>query len=211
MFPFSLLTGLILGLALALDYGSATTESKPAEPSPPAPVTVDPALRSNESGLKPGLSVSYFRDIFVRHIDKLIAHAADEPGQPGPPIGQLNHQFERNPLFDSGSNRGVGMRMEGYLHFDIPGTYALQALSNDGIRILVGRKQILEDPGVHGDQLSPAGEVTVMKPGWYPLTIWYFQRKGTAALKLFWLPPGRDTQQIVPAEALAHAPSPEAE
>ncbi|MGB5985152.1 MAG: PA14 domain-containing protein [Desulfobacterales bacterium] len=199
---------IMLGMFLLLTLECAATESTLAHKVAVEPLAADPAIRSKGTDLKPGFSVRYYTDIFVRHIDKLMDHATGDPGRPGSPILQLNHQFERNPVFDSGSNRGVGMRLAGYLHFDTPGTYFLQALSNDGIRIYLGETQLLEDPGVHGDRLSPEGGVRVAQPGWYPLAIWYYQRKGTAALKLFWRPPGSEAMQIVPPEALAHLPQP---
>ena len=197
-----------LCLVLAMAPGCLADESGASMEAPVISLEADPASRNDGSGLQPGLAVRYYGNIFVRHVDKLIAHAKSAKGRPGPPIAQLNHQFDRNVVFDSGSNRGVGLRLAGYLHFAEAGNYRLQALANDGIRILLGERLLLEDPGVHGDRLSPVGKVAVVRPGWYPLTIWYYQRKGTAALKLFWRVPGGDARAVVPAAALAHGIQP---
>ena len=49
-------------------------------------------------------------------------------------------------------------------------------------------------------------QATVAEPGWYPLDILYFERKGTSTLQLFWLPPGASGDRVlVPAEAFGHA------
>ncbi len=44
------------------------------------------------------------------------------------------------------------------------------------------------------------------EPGWYPLSLWYFERKNTSTLELYWLKPGEEGRlSFVPADALAHA------
>ena len=40
-------------------------------------------------------------------------------------------------------------------------------------------------------------------PGWYSIEIDYYQRKGTAALRLKWTPPGGE-ESVVPVEVFAH-------
>ncbi|MGB3211057.1 MAG: PA14 domain-containing protein [Desulforhopalus sp.] len=161
----------------------------------------------NPDDLKPGLSVLYL-DGSYRFV-KLIPKGAEarEKGRPGEPILQLNHQFGEGSVFGSGLNRKIGMQMEGYLHLDTPGTYAFQALSNDGVEIYINGKLIVSDPNVHSDRLSDIGEVSVDTGGWQPFLVRYFQRKGSAALKFYWRPPGSDEFEIVPAQAYGHLSS----
>ena len=124
----------------------------------------------------------------------------------GEPILDLNHDFGKDKVFGSGSNRGVGMRLNGLLQFKEPGVYDLQALSNDGIIMYVADVLALNDPEQHSDRLSNLAHVRIEKPGWYPVAVQYFQRKGTAVLKLFWQTPGSSGQVPVPAGAYAHLP-----
>lgn len=164
-----------------------------------APAAVIPAE------LSPGLSVIYL-DKFYRRTGQMPSLAeAQSKGRSGKPILQLDHQFAQEGLvFDSGAQKGVGMVLVGYLNFGESGEYRFQALANDGIEFSLGGKLIFEDPTVHSDRLSPVGTVDVVAPGWYPILIRYFQRKGTATLKLYWQPPGATEFSVVPAEIYAH-------
>jgi len=127
-----------------------------------------------------------------------------EKGRPGAPILMVDHQFGQNEVFDSGRRRGVGVQMKGYILMEKPGRYELQALSNDGVEIFISGTSILKDPDVHSDRLSDIGAFTADAAGWYPMMVKYFQRKGTAALKLYWRPPGKDAFEVIPARAYGH-------
>ncbi len=153
--------------------------------------------------VEPGMAV-YFRYSFYRHIDKMPTDdSMIAEGKPGQPVTFLNHQFKES-VFDSKSEKGVGVFLNGYLKMDVAGTYQFKAMSNDGIRVTLNGEIVVLDPTVHSDRFSDIGQVTIAKPGWYPLTVKYFQRKGTARLELYWLPPGGKDFEIVPAAAYGH-------
>jgi hypothetical protein len=163
----------------------------------------------DKSALQPGLSVAYFYDYFARHLDPLTkGNLADREGRRGKTIPYLNHQFGRGEVFDSGTNRGVAMRMNGFIHFPQSGEYIFRALSNDGVRIYVSAHMIIDDPSQHSDRYSIQAVVEINEPGWYPMRVEYFQRKGTATIKLFWQRPFADDFEVVPAEFYAHTPNP---
>ena len=109
-------------------------------------------------------------------------------------------------VFDSGVSRGIGIQMNGFLKFSEAGKYGMMALSNDGIRVQICGKTILTDPNVHSDRFSPQAVLDIPKPGWYPVMIQYFQRKGTAAIEMHWKLPGKSDFSVIPAEAYAHTP-----
>jgi hypothetical protein len=155
--------------------------------------------------LAPGLGVLYFDGMF-RHVGK-VPHgdrALLEKGRPGAPILIVDHQFGQNEVFDSGRQRGVGVQMKGYILLEKTGRYEFQALSNDGIEIIINGISILKDPGVHSDRLSDIGVYTAQEAGWHPIMAKYFQRKGTAALRFYWKPPGTDGFAVIPARAYSH-------
>ena len=195
---------LLMGSILIILAGCATTAEGPEAYT----VSPEPALPLTAEALEPGLSVQYFEHRFVRHLDRLPpSDKFREKGWSGPPIPYLNHQFGRGEIFDSGTNRGIAMEIDGFIRLDRPGTYSFQANTNDGFRLLVSGQRLIDDPSWHSDRLSPAARLVVTDPGWYALHIRYFQRKGTATLQLYWKPPQDESFSIVPARVLAHRAS----
>jgi len=164
-----------------------------------------PVLPLGTDALEPGLAVLYFKHAFVRSLDALPqGEEARQKAWPGPPVPYLNHQFGREEVFASGTNRGIAMEFWGYIRLEHTGPYRFQINSNDGVRLYVGDQLLVDDPEGHSDRLSPEAPLTVSTPGWHNLRLRYFQRKGTATLQLYWKPPGADHFTIVPAKVLAH-------
>ena len=155
--------------------------------------------------LKRGLAVLYFDNKF-RHIKEMpkSEKSIAKFGRPGLPILKLDHQFGKGEVFESGKKEAVGMLMLGYLHLDRPGKYLFQALSNDGFELYIDGNLIVSDPKVHGDRLSEPGQFNVDRGGMFPVEIKYFQRKGTAALRLFWQPSGASMYTIIPSSVYSH-------
>ena len=160
-----------------------------------------------DADLKPGLAVLYFPKRFVRHVD-MLPHGEDalEKGVPGPPVTNLNRRFGRGQVFQSGTNRGIGVEMSGFVLLANPGRYQFRVNSNDGFRLHMDGRLLLEDPAWHasGDQMTAPAAFDVAEPAWYSLRIRYFQRKGTAAFQFFWQPPGASDFTPVPGRVLAH-------
>ncbi|WP_319549100.1 PA14 domain-containing protein [Desulfogranum marinum] len=158
----------------------------------------------------PGLLPLYYLDFFQRDLKKLPqGSSAKYPSFRGEAILELNHTFGRGEVFASGAKQGVGMRLQGYLLFAEPGEYSLQAMSNDGIIMQLDGVQVLSDPKQHSDRLTEMAQVVINHPGWYPVVIEYFQRKGTATLQLLWKTPGSSDVEPIPASAYGHVSSPE--
>ena len=171
--------------------------AKPA--ADPLPVITDE--------LQPGLAVLYFPKRFVRHIDALPQGGdARDKGVPGPPISDLNRRFGRGQVFQSGTNRGIGVEMNGFILLEKTGSYQFKVNSNDGFRIFLDGRLLLEDPAWHstGDRMTPAATFKVAAPAWHSLRIRYFQRKGTAAFQFYWQPPDTADFTPVPGRVLAH-------
>ena len=96
--------------------------------------------------------------------------------------------------------------MKGYIHFPEAGQYEMQALSNDGFILTLAGKLAISDPEQHSDRLSNIASVSINSPGWYQVVIEYFQRKGTAAVKLMWKTPGSSDLTPLPPSVYAHLP-----
>lgn len=186
-----------------------------AEPDPPLTqpaeiVELFPERElSDEKELKPGLSAIYIPKFF-RHINQMpVLDPQMTVEKVGNPISVLNHRFgDQEPIFESGVSRGIGIQMNGFLKFSESGTHKMMALSNDGIRVQICGKTVIEDPNVHSERFSPEAVLNIPKPGWYPIMIQYFQRKGTAAIEMHWNLPGKTDFSVIPAEAYAHLPVP---
>ncbi len=158
-----------------------------------------------ENSLVPGLRVLYFYGMYrnIRQVpdgDRAIL----EKGIPGAPILIIDNQFGESEVFESGRNKGVGVQLKGYLHLEKKGFYQFQALSNDGVEVIIDGSSVLIDADVHSDRLSKIETLSVPEPGWHQLMVKYFQRKGTATIKLFWKIPGNDAFEVIPASAYGH-------
>jgi hypothetical protein len=210
--PVFLLVGLIL--LAACTTPAAGPKAKPAaivEPSAIGPTIVGgitPMQPQPAPGdVVPGLSTIYFRMFKARDLANLPrGDFARELGRPGTPIPYLNHDFGKGEVFDSGEKILIGMRMLGMLRFPESGRYEFKAYVNDGVLLYLADQLVLDEPkwNKEGDRYTMSAAVDVSADLWYPLMIEYFQRKGTATLKLYWRKPRQHDFEIVPAKAFAH-------
>lgn len=185
-----------LGSGCAGKLPSGTSVDSASETGLPA--GVDP------KALQPGLDV-FYRYGFWRNISQMPGPESFlKNGRSGKVVNQINHQFGTGEVFDSGKTRGVGVQIQGFIKLSHEGLWHFKARSNDGIDIKISQVQVVFDPGVHSDRFSRPEAFNVSKPGWYPLMVRYFQRKGTATLEFFWKPPGEEDFSIIPEEAYRH-------
>ncbi len=179
---------LVLAVLLAWAGAGAAAELAPAEPQPDA------------ASLRPGLAVGYVQ-LMTRTVE---AVEAQSDFTPGPPLVKLDYRSGKGRVLTSEWADGVGARITGFIRLPEAGRYLFAVESNDGVRVYLNGQRIIDDPGVHADQFSENAEVLASAPGWYALTIFYFERKNTATLSLQWQRPGRDGFEVVPPEQLAY-------
>ena len=159
---------------------------------------------ADTTDLKPGLAVCYIQG-FIRHIDEISGWESQKGCKPGEPLANLDYRVGKDKVLTSEWDDGVMAKINGFIHFDQTGIYSFQFESNDGVRLEIDGRRILQDPDVHADRFSDIGSMEVVQVGWYPLAIQYFERKNTSTLRFFWSPPNADgTLLLVPATALAH-------
>ena len=187
----------VAGLPLQSMGAEATAPIKvpavaPADPQPDA------------AALKDGLAVRYYFSKF-NHIDNLAAWMKSDDGIEGDPLPNLDYQMGAGNVLSTTSADLVGAHITGFIEFPEPGTYELKVISNDGVRVTLSGEMIFEDPEIHPDTASPPLVVQIEEPGWYPLDILYFEKKGSAALKLQWKQPGASGFTAVPATAFKHS------
>lgn len=167
----------------------------------PRPVAPPPA----ESTLRPGLQPRYFYGDF-KQIDAMPTTGANfAQGNLGKPVANLAASSNAGKLWEAQVNTLYAVHFSGLIKLQA-GEYQFAASSNDGVRVTIDRTRVLDDPTPHPTRLTPPAKVTIATPGWYGLTVQYFQRMGGAALELQWQRPGAAALSVVPPEALAHLP-----
>jgi len=179
--------------------GAAEPSSEPIQLAAPAPAAPQP----DAAALKDGLAVRYYF-AKLNHIDDLVGWMKFEDGAPGQPLPMLDYADSPGNVLTTTNNMLVGAHITGFIEFAKPGTYRLQVISNDGVRVTLGGEMIFEDPGVHKAATSPDLVFDVTEPSWYPLDLLYYQKKGTWTLQLRWQPPGGSGFVPVPGASLKH-------
>ena len=153
---------------------------------------------------KPGLAVCYMYKQ-IRHVDEIAEWGKSLQCEPGAPLASLDFYGGDGKVLTSKSDDGVMAKITGFIHLDKAGAYKFAFESNDGVRLKIDGKQIVEDPGVHDDRFSDVGTMQVATPGWYPLSVDFFERRFSWTLRLLWKLPGVEGNfDPVPAEVLAH-------
>ena len=188
--------GLVCGAFLASFAGAATALAG-------EPALLDPQPAAD--ALKPGLAVRYYRAMF-QDVDELVSHMASHEGRIGDPLPSLDYNVGYEAVLTSGAENGVGASITGLIRLDKPGAYSFLAQTNDGFRLHIGGQQVLEDPDVHKDRYTEIAKLTIVQPGWYALSVLYFERKVTSTLELYWKQPGDEAGRmlLVPADVYAH-------
>lgn len=168
------------------------------------PAATAQTAATGDAARKPGLAVCYMYKL-IRHVDEIDTWAKSLPCEPGAPLANLDFHGGSGKVLTSKEDDGVMARITGFIHLDKPGAYKFAFESNDGVRLKIGGKMVVEDPGVHDDQFSDLGTHEVAAPGWYPIAVDFFERRFTWTLRLLWRPPGVDGDLApVPAAKLAH-------
>jgi hypothetical protein len=201
---------LLLSIVVILFLGGVSVDSSAAESeSGKGEITLTHSQVPVEASVLPGLRVWYQRNCNIRHVRRMPKpEKFKRGGREGDPVAAIDHRFGRGKVFDSGGYNKVCVLFEGLLHFERTGTYSLRMLSNDGVRVFINDQQVLDDPGVHADRWKVSAPIKVAEAGWYPLRIQYFQRKGTAALRLTWQPPDAEDFAVIRPEAYGHLHAP---
>jgi hypothetical protein len=165
------------------------TGLKMAEPQPAA------------GQLQPGLAVGYVYGRF-NHLNEFVNTKKFEAGRPLP---HLNWRSGDGAVLTTAARDLVGALITGFIRFEKAGTYGFDVTSNDGVRVEIGGKLLYEDPSVHSDDTSDRIDVKIEQPGWYPIKILYYEKKGTASLVLRWNGgEAKGKLEPVPGAALAH-------
>ena len=156
-----------------------------------------------DAQMTPGLAVKYFSRKFDR-LRELRDWMNYKKGKAGPPLPSLDYADSNGTVLTSTRDDLVGAEITGAILLSEAGTYKFKVLSNDGVQVEIGGKRLLKDDRPHKTRFSNQGTVAAGEPGWYPIRVLYFEKKGSAALQLHWATPSGGGFAVVPAEAFGH-------
>ncbi len=181
-----------------------TAAAPPEEFAEPVTGLTPLSEQPDPADLQPGLGVTYYFAIF-NLVDEVAEFARIDPGVPGPAIPTLDYKVGSGEVLTSGRADGVGADIRGLINFPVAGRYMVALESNDGVRLEIGGTPIFSDPAVHADRFSQLVPIEIETPGWYPMSILYFEKRNTSTLQLYWAKPGDEAGlTFVPADAFAH-------
>ena len=157
------------------------------------------AADGDKADLKPGLWAEIF------DMGEAIEDFPTIPDTRKPTVARADQTIDAEPGQDAWPNTELNehffIRWTGVIRIEKEGTYELFLESDDGSRLFVDGKQVLDNNGLHGmDEKSAKVE---LKPGDHELKIWYFESGGDCGCKFRWKAPGGE-KEIVPAKVLFH-------
>jgi hypothetical protein len=160
-------------------------------------VTLTPA-NPQPSGLSAGLAVDYaYPSGKIRDLAEA-ADALNSSSKAGQPLAGINFidTNEGDLVMTSRRDHDVAAAISGYIRFDAPGNYDIDFLTNDGLVVQIGGRQVALYDGIHGCETTRVTKVVVPEAGWYALSATYFQKKGTSCLMMRWAPDGSGLAQV---------------
>jgi hypothetical protein len=93
------------------------------------------------------------------------------------------------------------IRWTGSLQIPKDGTYTFFLESDDGSRLFIDGKEVVDNGGLHA--MEEKSGVVELKAGNHPLKVEFFENEVDAGCKFSWQPPGKD-KEVVPSSVLSH-------
>ena len=155
----------------------------------PVAVEFKKAVLSESAGkhpLKQGLAYDYFERFFVTTADLDVCK---------PLSSGLIDQFS---IKNAPRENYYGYRYHGYIDVPKDGIYCFYLISNDGSRLFIDGKELIENDANHGAVEEPGS--VALKAGKHQILVKYFQCGGGKALKVSWSGPGMEKHEILAKE-----------
>jgi len=170
--------------ANAQDKVKLIVEEEPIEPPTPTP--------GDESN---GLAYKYYEGSW----DKL------------PDFSKLNVVKEGTVsnfnLSSRNRNDKFGFRFDGYIEITKAGEYTFYTTSDDGSKLFINGKQIVDNNGLHASQ-ERSGKIT-LSAGYHKIKVKYFEKSGQETLAVKYAGPGISKQSIPNGKLFVQNPSEE--
>ena len=144
---------------------------------------------------QPGIKVDYFepnpKDVKLETLAKLKPRASGIV----PEITMNVPQRKRPDAF--------ALRFTGVVRIDQPGDYTFFTKSDDGSRLYIDGKQVVDNDGLHG--MTENRGAIQLTAGWHPIVVTYFDNGGGDGLEVTWRGPGIKKKSRIPTDRLAAA------
>jgi len=98
---------------------------------------------------------------------------------------------------------GFALRFSGAIRIDKAGQYTFHLSSDDGSRLYLGGKEVINNDGLHG-VAEKSGKVQ-LRAGMHPIVVTYFDNGGGDGLSLAWSGPGIGGKKPIPADRFSTA------
>ncbi|MGW5037697.1 ricin-type beta-trefoil lectin domain protein [Streptomyces parvulus] len=168
-----------------------TATPAPADPSAPAEAAAAEALPPQE----PGVTLRTFdTQVPLNDICTL------KPGQT-PNVDKLMPVIDWSAPADFGLESNFVTHVLGNLHAPGAGSYTLRLTSDDGSRLWIDDRLVIDHGGLHGPESKDA--TVELTAGPHALRVEHFERGGGEQLTLAWRPPGAAAFAVVPNTALS--------
>ncbi len=186
--PGGRLAGTLIGSLLAIGL---TATPAPADPPAPAEAAAAEALPPQE----PGVTLRTFdTQVPLNDICTL------KPGQT-PNVDKLMPVIDWSAPADFGLESNFVTHVLGNLHAPGAGSYTLRLTSDDGSRLWIDDRLVIDHGGLHGPESKDA--TVELTAGPHALRVEHFERGGGEQLTLAWRPPGAAAFAVVPNTALS--------
>ena len=152
----------------------------------------------------PGLVGRYFDDTHsFRGLDKITRDPFFFRVDP-----QVNFPLVSGDFYGSHLSEDFAIVWTGSLHVDVPGDYLFDLPSDDGARLKIGDKLVLDNTAHNVPMKDKYGDVVFPAAGDYPVRIEYHQNAEKAGVILKWQSP-TGKMDVIPASAFSHEKSAE--
>ena len=151
-------------------------------------LTLDPAIGLAASNLVQGITYKYYQGAWdlLPDFDKLT------PVKTG--------TADNFDLSFKNQNDEFGFVFSGYIKIDEAGEYHFATKSDDGSRLLIDGKRIVENDGIHA-MIGKNSSAVPLEPGYYPIELSFFERGGGEGLEVL-IHTGQGSWKRVPKEML---------
>ncbi len=168
-------------------WKTMTSEEWKARPR----IELKPAEVSADS-LSAGVAYKYYEGSW----DKLPDFSALTPVKQG-----VSPRIDLGP---KGRDDHFGLVFTGYLKISEPGEYMFALKSDDGSKLWIGGREVVDHDGIHA-ATTKQGLTLLLTPGYYPIRVEYFEHAGHEMLEVLWYGPAGDGWKAIPADVLRHA------